>query len=112
VGAFTKHPVEAFEAATCLRDVANQREAAIKGGLPPTLSQLYDDPSFRKAYPFGDLIRRQVRNGAVRPQTPAYADVSHAIATTVSPPSGIQLNGLVANLRGKLQDALESKGLF
>jgi multiple sugar transport system substrate-binding protein len=112
VGAFTKHPVEAFEAATCLRDVANQREAAIKGGLPPTLSQLYDDPSFRKAYPFGDLIRRQVRNGAVRPQTPAYADVSLAIATTVSPPSGIQLNGFVANLRGKLQDALESKGLF
>jgi multiple sugar transport system substrate-binding protein len=112
VGAFTKHPIEAFEAATCLRNAANQREAAIKGGLPPTLSQLYDDPSFRKAYPFADLIRRQVQNGAVRPQTPAYADVSLAIATTVSPPSDIQLNGFVANLRGKLQDALESKGLF
>jgi multiple sugar transport system substrate-binding protein len=112
VGAFTKHPDEAFEAATCLRNAANQREAAIKGGLPPTLSQLYDDPSFRKEYPFADLIRRQVQNGAVRPQTPAYADVSLAIATTVSPPSSIQLNGFVANLRGKLQDALESKGLF
>jgi multiple sugar transport system substrate-binding protein len=112
VGAYTKHPVQAFEAATCLRNAQNQREAAIKGGLPPTLSSLYDEPSLRKSYPFADLIRRQVQSGAVRPQTPAYEDVSLAIATTVSPPSSIQLGGFVPNLRAKLQDALESKGLF
>jgi multiple sugar transport system substrate-binding protein len=112
VGAFTKHPAEAFEAATCLRNAQNQREAAIKGGLPPTLSRLYDEPGLKKAYPFGDLIRREVQNGGVRPQTPAYEDVSLAISTTVSPPSNIQLNGFVANLGGKLKDALDSKGLF
>jgi multiple sugar transport system substrate-binding protein len=112
VGAYTKHPTEAFEAAACLRDAENQREAAVKGGLPPTLSSLYDDASLRRAYPFADLIRRQVESGAVRPQTPAYSDVSLAIATTVSPPSNINLNGFVAGLRAKLQDALESKGLF
>jgi multiple sugar transport system substrate-binding protein len=112
VGAYTKHPAEAFAAAACLRDAQNQREAAIKGGLPPTLSSLYDEPQMRAAYPFGDLIRKQVESGAVRPQTPAYEDVSLAISTTVSPPSNIQLNGFVANLRAKLQDALESKGLF
>ena len=112
IGAYTKHPVEAFEAATCLRNAQNQREAAIKGGLPPTLSELYNDPSFRKAYPFADLIRRQVQSGAVRPQTPAYSDVSLAVATTVSPPSNIQLHGFVTNLRAKLEDALQSKGLF
>ncbi len=112
VGAYTKHPVEAFEAAGCLRNAQNQREAAIKGGLPPTLSRLYDEPSLRKSYPFADLIRRQVESGAVRPQTPAYEDVSLAIATSVSPPSGIALNGFVPSLRAKLRDALESKGLF
>jgi multiple sugar transport system substrate-binding protein len=112
VGAYTRHPLEAFEAAACLRNEQNQREAAVKGGLPPTLSRLYDDKSLRKAYPFADLIRRQVESGAVRPQTPAYSDVSLAIATTVSPPSKIQLDGFVASLRAKLQDALESKGLF
>ncbi|MGH3100658.1 MAG: ABC transporter substrate-binding protein, partial [Thermoleophilia bacterium] len=112
VGAFTKHPTEAFEAATCLRNVENQREAAVKGGLPPTLSRLYDEPGLRKAYPFGDLIRREVQSGAVRPVTPAYEDVSLAIATTVSPPSNIQLNGFVPSLSGKLTDALDSKGLF
>jgi multiple sugar transport system substrate-binding protein len=112
VGAYTKHPDQAFEAASCLRNAQNQREAAIKGGLPPTLSRLYDEPGLRKSYPFADLIRRQVETGAVRPQTPAYEDVSLAIATTVSPPSGIRLNGFVPSLRAKLQDALESKGLF
>jgi multiple sugar transport system substrate-binding protein len=112
VGAYTKHPAEAFQAAACLRNEENQREAAIKGGLPPTLNSLYDDPSFKKAYPFSDLIRQQVASGAIRPQTPAYADVSLAIAKTVSPPSNINLNGFVDDLRGKLGDALDSKGLF
>ena len=112
VGAYTKHPAEAFAAAACLRNEQNQREAAIKGGLPPTLNSLYDDPSFKKVYPFGDLIRQQVASGAIRPQTPAYADVSLAIAKTVSPPSKINLNGFVDDLRSKLSDALQSKGLF
>jgi multiple sugar transport system substrate-binding protein len=112
VGAYTKHPAEAFAAAACLRNAENQREAAIKGGLPPTLNSLYDDKSLLKDYPFADLIRRQVNSGAVRPQTPAYADVSLAISKTVSPPSKINLGGFVDDLRGKLSDALDSKGLF
>jgi multiple sugar transport system substrate-binding protein len=112
VGAYTKHPAEAFAAAACLRNSENQREAAIKGGLPPTLNALYDDKSLLKDYPFADLIRRQVNSGAVRPQTPAYADVSLAISKTVSPPSKINLDGFVDDLRGKLSDALDSKGLF
>src|SRR3954471_10949212 len=43
VGAYTKHPNEAFDAAACLRNEANQRTAAAKGGLPPTLAKIYDD---------------------------------------------------------------------
>src|SRR5919198_3482900 len=111
-GAYTKEPPAGLAAPARPRNQPKQRQAAIAGGLPPTLNSLYDDPSFKKAYPFGDLIRQQVGSGAVRPQTPAYADVSLAIAKTVSPPSKLQLNGFVNDLRGKLQDALESKGLF
>lgn len=112
VGAYTKHPNEAFAAAACMRNEENQRQAAIDGGLPPTLTSLYDDPSFQKAYPFGDVIRRQLETAAVRPETAAYADVSLAIATTVSPPTSIDPNSIVADLRSKLSDALQSKGLF
>ena len=112
VGGYTKHPTEAFEAAACLRNEANQREAAAKGGLPPTLAKIYDDPKFKKDYPFADLIKQSVATGAVRPQTPAYADVSLAIYKLVSPASQIQLKGFTSTLNDRLNDALNSKGLF
>src|SRR4051794_5085632 len=112
VGGYTKNPQQAFEAASCLRNEANQREAAAKGGLPPTLSKIYDDPKFKKDYPFADLIKQSVATGAVRPQTPAYADVSLAIYKLVSPASGIQVKGFTDTLNSRLKDALTSKGLF
>jgi multiple sugar transport system substrate-binding protein len=112
VSAYTQHPAEAFAAAACLRNEQNQREAAIKGGLPPTLAKLYDDPSLNKAYPFAALIRKQVTSGAIRPQTPAYADVSLAVAKAVSPPSSIDPKGILGELDGTLKDALNSGALL
>jgi multiple sugar transport system substrate-binding protein len=112
VGAYTKHPREAFEAAACMRNEENEKEAAIKGGLPPTLESLYSDPELKKAYPFADLIKQQLANAAVRPVTPAYADVSLAIAKAVSPPSSIKTDGFVNALRGTLKDALDSQALL
>jgi multiple sugar transport system substrate-binding protein len=112
VGAYTKHAREAFEAAACMRNEENEKEAAIKGGLPPTLESLYSDPELKKAYPFADLIKKQLANAAVRPVTPAYADVSLAIAKAVSPPSSIKTDGFVNALRGTLKDALDSQALL
>jgi len=112
VGAYTKHPRQAFEAAACMRNEENEKEAAIKGGLPPTLDSLYSDPELIKAYPFAALIKKQLASAAVRPVTPAYADVSLAIAKAVSPPSSIKTNGFVNALRGTLADALKSQALL
>jgi multiple sugar transport system substrate-binding protein len=112
VGSYTKHPRQAFEAAACMRNEENEKEAAIKGGLPPTLESLYSDPELKKAYPFADLIKQQLANAAVRPVTPAYADVSLAIAKAVSPPSSIKTDGFVNALRGTLNDALDSQALL
>src|SRR3954465_8130970 len=103
VGGYTKHPTEAFEAAACLRNEQNQREAAAKGGLPPTLAKIYADPKFQKDYPFANLIKESVATGAVRPQTPAYADVSLAIYKLVSPASQITLKGFTKTLNNRLQ---------
>src|SRR3954452_23793683 len=112
VGAYTKHPNEAFDAAACMRNSENEKEAAIKGGLPPTLESLYADPKLIKAYPFAALIRKQRATAAVRPVTPAYADVSLAVAKAVSPPTSIETNGFVNSLRGTLKDALNSQALL
>jgi multiple sugar transport system substrate-binding protein len=115
IGAYTKHPAQAFAAATCMRDAQNQRDFALKGGLPPTLASLYDDQSFVKQYPFAALIRKSLQSAAVRPVTPLYSDVSLAIYKTLSPPGAIPLNnlaGTAVTLRARVQDALDSKGLL
>src|SRR4051812_21581177 len=112
VGGYTKHPTEAFQAAACMRNEENEKEAAIKGGLPPTLESLYSDPGLIKAYPFAALIKKQLATAAVRPVTPAYADVSLAIAKEVSPPSSIDVGGFQNALRGTLKDAVKSQALI
>jgi multiple sugar transport system substrate-binding protein len=115
VGGYTKHPTEAFEAAACMRNAENQKDFALKGGLPPTLTSLYDDPGFVKQYPFAPLIRQELQDAAVRPATPLYADVSLAIYKTLSPPAAIDpksLGATVETLRTRVEDALQSKGLL
>ncbi len=112
VGAYSKHPKEAFDAAICLRNEENQKVAAAEGGLPPTIAKVYEDEKFRKDYPFADLIRKQIEDAGVRPETPAYADVSLAIATTLSPPGRVKGQAAVDELKQKIQDALTSKGLL
>ncbi|MCP9963656.1 ABC transporter substrate-binding protein [Streptomyces somaliensis] len=112
VGAYSRHPRQAFEAALCLRNRENQIEAAVKGGLPPTLRELYSDAEFVRNYPFADAIRRALENASVRPRTPAYQNVSIVIAHTLSPPSAIDPRRSVETIEGQIEDALQSKGLI
>ena len=112
VSSYSKYPKYDFEAARCIADVANQKVDAIKGGLPPTLSALYSDPSLAKPYPFKALIKKQLAVYGIRPQTPAYADVSIAIQKALSPPAGIAPNTVAKTLRSELKDALSSGALI
>lgn len=112
VSNYTKHPAQAFAAATCLRDEQAQRDFALMGGLPPTLSKLYDDPKFVKDYPFADLIRKQLADPGVRPQTPSYADISLAVYSALSPPEHIKPDTVLDKLKSNVSDALDSKGLL
>jgi multiple sugar transport system substrate-binding protein len=112
VGAYTKHPAEAFAAAACLRNAENQKTAAIKGGLPPTIESLYDDKALAKPYPFHELIKTQLKNASVRPQSPAYSDISLAIAKALSPPSSVDPAGVVDKLKTQIAKALSSGALL
>jgi trehalose/maltose transport system substrate-binding protein len=112
VAAFSEHRSQAFAAAACLRNAANQKRAAVAGGLPPTLDRLYDDPSVRKAYPFADLIRRQLANAGIRPVSPVYSDISLAIQKALSPPKSIDPRSVVAKLEEKVKKALGSEALL
>jgi multiple sugar transport system substrate-binding protein len=111
VSSTSQHPGLAFQAALCLRNAHNQLIAAVKGGLPPTLASVYNNPQLQSAYPFRHLILAQVNNGAVRPKTPLYQVVSVAISHQVSPPASIVPVPTEQNLRTQINNALQGKGL-
>ena len=111
ISSTSQHPQLAFQAALCLRNAQNQLNAAVKGGLPPTLASVYNNPKMQSAYPFRHLILQQVNNGAVRPKTPLYQVMSVQISHLISPPSSIVPQTTVQSLRTQINNALNGKGL-
>jgi multiple sugar transport system substrate-binding protein len=112
ISKYSPHPQQAFEAALCLRNKQNQLNAAIKGGLPPTLESLYHDPAMFPAYPFHADILTALQTASVRPKTPAYQNISIVISHLVSPPAGIQPASTEQTMKGQINEALQSKGLI
>jgi multiple sugar transport system substrate-binding protein len=112
VSAYSTHPTEAFEAAGCMANAQHQKIDAIKGGLPPTIGSLYDDPALAKPYPFHALIKQQLTNYGIRPKTPAYSDVSLAIQKTLSPPKSVNPSTAVKTLTNEINSALSSGALL
>ena len=112
VGAYSRHPEQAFDAAACLRDAANQVLAATGGGLPPTIAAVYDDPAVVRQFPFGRLLRESIAAAAPRPATPAYSDVSLAVQQVLHPPASVDPARDGPELRRMVDDALASKALL
>jgi multiple sugar transport system substrate-binding protein len=112
VSSHSKHPQLAFDAVKCLVQAKNQVTDAVKGGLAPVLGSIYQEKSFEKAYPFHQLIKSQLQHYGLRPQTPAYADVTLAIQDALSPTSAIQPNSVVSTLRNEIKQALSSQALL
>jgi multiple sugar transport system substrate-binding protein len=111
VSRYSQHKALAFQAALCLRDRANQIIGANVGGVPPTITSLYNDPALFKDYPFHADILSALEHASVRPKTPVYQVVSIDISHLVSPASGISPVGTEKSMTSQLNDALQSKGL-
>jgi multiple sugar transport system substrate-binding protein len=112
VSRYSKHSQLAFDAIRCLIGPQNQIRDAVKGGLAPVLSSIYDEPSFEKAYPFHQLIKEQLEHYGLRPQTPEYQDVTLAIQDTLQPASTINPKNIVSKLRQEIQTALTGESLL
>jgi trehalose/maltose transport system substrate-binding protein len=111
VSSYTKHPDLAFEATLCLRNRDNQKIGAVVGGVPPSIADLYDDPSLQEDYPFAADIKSALESAAVRPLTPAYQNISIVISHAVSPPASINPESTEKTMASQIKDALASKGL-
>jgi multiple sugar transport system substrate-binding protein len=111
VSSFSQHKALAFKAALCLRDRQNQIIGANLGGVPPTITSLYNDPALFKSYPFHADILQALEHASVRPKTPVYQVVSIDISHLISPASGISPKGTEQSMISQLNNALQSKGL-
>jgi multiple sugar transport system substrate-binding protein len=111
VSNYGKHPALATQAALCMTSRKYQDAEAITEGLPPVMSSSYDDPAVRKAYPFADLLREQLKDAVPRPETPAYSDVTLAIQQTLHPPKSVNPVAAINTLRDRLK-TLADGGLY
>jgi multiple sugar transport system substrate-binding protein len=112
VGSHSKHPQLAFDAINCLTQEKYEITYAVKGGLAPVRGTVYSIRSFDALYPFHALIENQLTTYGIRPQTPAYADVTLAIQKALSPTSNIDPKTVVSTLRGEIKASLTSKALL
>lgn len=109
----TRYEKQAFEALACLTNEAAERKYAVKGGTPPIMAKLYDDPEFRKAYPMASLIRDQLQENttAVRPITPQYQAMSTLLQAKLAPVGSWDPEQLADELTAAAQKAMDGKGL-
>jgi multiple sugar transport system substrate-binding protein len=128
VGSYSKHPKEAFDAASCLVQDKNQIVDATKGGLLPVTESLYENPELTKAtvdgkdangksvkvkaFPYATTVKEALATAVLRPQTPYYNDVALAIARTIHPTTDINPKKDVGRLRDAISTALKGEGLL
>lgn len=89
MGAFTRYPEEAVEAAACITTPESQKEYMLFSGNPAAAAEVYDDPEVIEAFPMAPEIRESLEQAAPRPQTPYYGEVSASLQRTYHPPSAV-----------------------
>jgi multiple sugar transport system substrate-binding protein len=60
-----------------------QKLMATEASLPPTLTEVYDDPEVKKALPFAEELRTAIEQAEPRPVSPVYPQISEAIYNNV-----------------------------
>ncbi|MEP7192827.1 MAG: extracellular solute-binding protein [Actinomycetota bacterium] len=89
VGAFSKHPDLAYDAAKCISSTAHQKLYMIGTGNPAARKAVYDDAEIRKQFPMAALIRQSLDDAAPRPQSQYYGDISTGLQREFSPPDSV-----------------------
>ena len=91
VGAYSKHPDFAQQAALCVTNAKAQTALAVNEGLMPSRQSVYDSDELKKAYP-ADLLtlwRESVDSGGPRPKSAFYSQVSSAIQSRWHSPTAV-----------------------
>jgi len=113
VGAYSKHPDFAIEAARCVTDTEAQVQLAVEAGLMPATNSAYDSPELAKAYPKDllALFRESVDQGGPRPKSAFYATISGALQSVWHSPESVN-DSTPQESAEFLKNVLEGKALL
>ncbi|WP_252974664.1 extracellular solute-binding protein [Janibacter melonis] len=103
---------KAWAAVECLTSERSQREYMIGTGNPAARKAVYDDAEVKKIFPMAGLIRSSLDDGAARPSTQYYGDVSGGIQREYSPPGAVDPSTTPAQTTRLLTDVLSGDALL
>lgn len=89
IGAWSRHPDLALEAARCITSLENQTYYFLREGNPAALAEVFSAPSLVEAFPMAALLRASLEGAAPRPQTDVYGDLSAGVQRTFHPPDAV-----------------------
>lgn len=114
VGAFSKHPDWALEAAQCVTTPEAQTALGVNEGLMPARADAYDSKELTDAYPqeLLTLWQDSLNSGGTRPKSAYYALISQAIQSTWHSPTSVDPDTTPAESAKFLRDVLDGKALL
>jgi multiple sugar transport system substrate-binding protein len=112
IGAYGKHKDDALQAVRCITSLESQTQYMLKSKNPGARAAVYDNPEVRKVFPMADDLRQSLAEGAPRPRTPYYTDVSTAVQRSFHPPAAVDPNRTPAKAGKLIVDVLKDKVLL
>jgi len=112
IGAFSKYPELALDAARCIASTRSQTEYMVEAKTPVSRAAAYDDPRVRQIFPMADLIRDSIDESAPRPQTPYYTDVSASVVRVYHPEAAVLPEATPARAAKLVVDVLHDRALL
>jgi multiple sugar transport system substrate-binding protein len=112
IGAFSKHKDHALQAVRCITSQESQTQYMLKSKNPAARGAVYDNAEVRTTFPFADDLRASLAEGAPRPRTPYYTDVSTAVQRSFHPPAAVDPNRAPGRAARLIVDVLKDKVLL
>ena len=110
ISAYSKNPEGSLAFIEFATDAEQQKLMATEASLPPTVTEVYDDPEVKKAMPFAAELRTAIEQAQPRPVSPVYPLISEAIFNNVfaALQGDMSADEAASKMNDEIQKALET----
>jgi len=109
INAFSRHQRTALAFIRFLTSMPVERQVLIKGSLPPVWTQLYQEPSLIRQFPYLPVLEQSILSAKPRPQIANYNQLSLAISSAVHRSLMLQesVNATITDLSNELNQIIK-----